>query len=138
MSPSFNHSYLAYRIARALDQGEQYNIHVEVTLDIEGVDYVPDIALYGKRPIDFLCDQTKSKEPPLLLVEILSPNQSVNEITNKFKVYFEAGVKSCWLVIPPAKTIVLFHDLRSPRSYSTGKLLDSNVGIEVSIEEIFI
>nr|VFJ53143.1 MAG: Putative restriction endonuclease [Candidatus Kentron sp. FW]VFJ59229.1 MAG: Putative restriction endonuclease [Candidatus Kentron sp. FW] len=137
MSPSYNHSYLAYRVAKALDQGEKYNIHIEVTLEFDGANYVPDIALYGKRPIDFLHDEISSKAPPPLLVEILSFHQSVNEITDKFKIYLQAGVKSCWLVIPPTKTIVLFHDLQHPRSYSMGKFTDSNMGIEVSVDDIF-
>ncbi len=137
MSPSYNHSYLAYRIAKKVDQEEKYNIHIEMTLDIDGIDYIPDIALYQKQPIDFLHDKIKSEEPPLLLVEILSPKQAVNDITEKFEVYFQAGVQSCWLVIPPTKTIVLFHDIHHPSSYSTGQLADPTIGVDVSIEDIF-
>ena len=137
MSPSYNHSYLAYRIAKLLDQSEKYNIHIEMTLDIGGVDYVPDVALCEKRQIDFLHDRIKTTEPPVLLVEILSPKQAVNEITEKFEVYFQAGVKSCWLVIPPTKTIVVFHDINQPRSYSNGSLNDPAAGVEVSLEAVF-
>ena len=83
MTPSYNHSYLAYRIAKVLDQDDQYNLHIEMTLDIGGTDYIPDIALYQKEPIDFLHDQIKTEKPPLLLVEILSPKQAVNEMPEK-------------------------------------------------------
>ncbi len=137
MSPSYNHSYLAYRIAKTLDQNDKYNIHIEMTLDIGGTDYIPDIALYEKQKIDFLHDKIKAEEPPILIVEILSPGQSVNEITEKFEIYFHAGVKSCWLIIPPTKTIVLFHDIHHPISYSTGKFKDQITGIDVSVEDIF-
>jgi len=137
MSPSYNHSYLAYRIAKALDQDEKYNIHIEMTLDIGGTDYVPDIALYEKRRIDFLHDKIKAEEPPILLVEILSLTQAVNEITDKFEIYLHAGVQSCWLVIPPTKTIVVFHDIHHPVSYSTGQFADPTIGVDVSVENIF-
>ena len=33
MTPSYNHSYLAYRIAKVLDQEEKYNLHIEMTLE---------------------------------------------------------------------------------------------------------
>jgi Uma2 family endonuclease len=137
MSPSYNHSYLAYRIAKLLDQSEKHNIHIEMTLDIGGADYVPDIALCEKGQIDFLHDKIKTAEPPVLVVEILSPKQAVNEITEKFEVYLQAGVKSCWLVIPPTKTIVVFHDINQPCSYSNGRLNDPAAGLEVSLEAVF-
>ena len=137
MSPSYNHSYLAYRIARLLDQNDRHNIHIEMTLDLGGTDYIPDIALCEKQKIDFLHDRIKTAEPPVLVVEILSPKQAVNEITEKFEVYLQAGVKSCWLVIPPTKTIVVFHDINRPCSYSSGTLNDPAVGVEVSVEAVF-
>lgn len=105
MSPSYNHSYLAYRIGKVLDREDQYNIHIELTLDIEGTDWIPDIAVYDRKAIDFLHDQIKTNKLLNLVVEILSPKQGVNEITDKFEIYLTAGIKSCWLVIPPTKTI---------------------------------
>ena len=53
MTPSYNHSYLAYKIAKVLDQDDKYNLHIEMTLDINGTDYIPDITLYEKERIDF-------------------------------------------------------------------------------------
>lgn len=137
MSPSYNHSYLAYRIAKLLDQGEKFNVHIEVTLDIEGADYIPDIALYQRKKIDFLHDKIKSEEPPLMVVEILSPKQSVNEVTEKIEIYLRAGVKSCWLVIPPTKTIIVFNDINNPVSCSTGVLTDPVLSFGISMDDVF-
>ncbi|MFZ1640411.1 MAG: Uma2 family endonuclease [Candidatus Contendobacter sp.] len=137
MSPSYNHSYLAYRIAKLLDQGEKFNVHIEVTLDIEGVDYIPDIALYGRKKIDFLHDKVKSEERPLMVVEILSLKQPVNEVTEKIEVYLRAGIKSCWLVIPPTKTIIIFNDINCPISCSTGILTDTVLNFGISMDDVF-
>lgn len=137
MSPSYNHSYLAYKIAKLLDQEEKFNFHIEMTLDINGVDYIPDIAVYGKKPIDFLHDKIKSEERPLVVVEILSPKQSVNELMEKIEVYLIAGIKSCWLVIPPTKTVIVFKDINQPASYTTGVLNDPVLGIEIKVNDIF-
>ena len=60
MSPSYNHSYLTSQIAKSLDQGNRFNIHVELTLDINGKDYIPDIALYEQHPIDYFYDNVKT------------------------------------------------------------------------------
>ena len=137
MSPSYNHSYLSYRIARALDCEDKYNIHVELPLDIDGSDFVPDIALYDRKKVDFMHDKTKTDEPPKMVVEILSPKQSVNEITDKFETYLQSGIKSCWLVIPPTKTIVIFNDITRPHSYTEGKLVDSEMNISFTVDDIF-
>ncbi|WP_446008689.1 Uma2 family endonuclease [Candidatus Electrothrix sp.] len=137
MPLSCNQSYLAYRIAKVLDQGNKYNLHIEMTLDINGTDYIPDIVLYRKEKIDFLHDKIKADKPPLLLVEILSPKQAVNEVTEKFEVYLQAGVQSCWLVIPPTKTLVLFQDMQQPRSYSSGRFTDPVIELEVAVDDIF-
>lgn len=137
MSPSYNHSYLAYQIAKLLDREEKFNFHIEITLDIDGVDYIPDIAVYEKKPIDFLHDKIRSDDRPLMVVEILSPKQSVNEVMEKIEVYLNAGIKSCWLVIPPTKTIIVFNDINQPASYSTGILNDPALSIGIVVNDVF-
>ncbi len=137
MSPSYNHSYLAYRIAKLLDKEEKFNFHIEMTLDIAGVDYIPAIAVYDKKAIDFLHDRIKADEKPLLAVEILSPKQSVNDVMEKIEVYLNAGVKSCWLVIPPTRTIIIFNDINKPQSYSTDILTDSALHMEIAVADVF-
>ena len=137
MSPSYNHSYLASQIAIHLYDRNKYNIHVELTLDISGTDYIPDIALYEKQPINFFHDSVKTQNMPILVVEILSPKQAISDITDKFETYFQAGIQSCWLVIPPTQTITVFHDTQHPKSYSTGKMTDSVVNLDVNVADIF-
>lgn len=137
MAPSYNHSYLAYRLARLMDNEECFNVHIEITLDIDGVDYIPDIAVYPRKPIDFLHDKVKTEQRPLLVVEILSPRQAINDITDKFELYLQAGIQSCWLVIPPTKTIIVFNDIHQPQSYSNGVFVDSVLKKEISVEQVF-
>ena len=42
-------------------KGERFNIHIEMSLDIEGCDYIPDIVFYERNKIDFLHDKIKSE-----------------------------------------------------------------------------
>jgi Uma2 family endonuclease len=137
MAPSYNHSYLAYRLAKLMDDEERFNVHIEITLDIDGVDYIPDIAVYPRKPIDFLHDKVKTEQRPLLVVEILSPRQAINDVTDKFELYLQSGIQSCWLIIPPTKTIIVFADIHQPQSYSTGMFVDSVLQKEISVEQVF-
>ena len=141
MSPSYNHSYLAYRIGHLIDTKAQYNIHIELTLDIGGIDFIPDISIYPRKNMDFLHDQVKTSEMPIMVTEILSPRQSVNEITEKFEIYLKSGIQSCWLIIPPTKTVVVFNDINQPFSYSShssgGELVDKMMNIQLSVKKIF-
>ena len=137
MSPSYNHSYLSYRIAKTIDIDDRFNIHIELTIEIDGNDYVPDIAVYKQRDVDFLHDTIKMREMPILVIEILSPTQSMRDVIEKIAVYLQSGVKSCWLVLPEVKTITVFHDIRRPISYSRGNLVDDELGLNFPVEEVF-
>lgn len=137
MSPSYNHSYLTYQLAKLIDKDDSFNVHIRITLDIQGVDYIPDIAFYQRKEIDFLHDKIKSDEIPLLIIEILSPKQALNDIIEKFEIYLQFGILSCWLVIPPTKTITIFNDIHKPISYSTGTIVDPILKKEICIENVF-
>jgi Uma2 family endonuclease len=57
-----------------------------------------------------ICDVTKVDErgckgAPDLIVEILSPGNSIKEMKNKFELYQNAGVLEYWIVQPADKTI---------------------------------
>jgi Uma2 family endonuclease len=57
---------------------------------------------------------------PDLVVEILSPSNTVLEMLRKIRVYQDAGVRECW-VIDPAKKAVLIYFLSEGR-YRTREL----------------
>jgi Uma2 family endonuclease len=53
-------------------------------------------------------DILKISKMPDLVIEILSPLQSVNALLRKFDAFFSLGVKSCWLVIPALEEARVF------------------------------
>jgi len=138
MVPSYNHSYLAYRIGRLLDREEKFNIHIELALEINKAEYVVDVAAYPRQPVDFLHDTIKVQTLPLLVVEIISPTQSVQEFVEKAEDYLCAGIPACWLVIPPTKTIVVFHEITRPEAYSSGIFSEPALGIDMNVADIFV
>jgi Uma2 family endonuclease len=96
MSPSYHHAYLSSNLIAALHRLKNYSVFSELTLQIEGKDYIPNVGLYLKKQMIFAGgDILRMTELPLLAIEVLSPTQGTQEIIDKFKVYFAAGSKSC-------------------------------------------
>jgi Uma2 family endonuclease len=77
MGPSINHSYIQVKLASLLNNLTQYSVFSELTLDIDGKEYVPDLCIYPQRKFDPLNDLIRIKEIPLLILEILSPTQLI-------------------------------------------------------------
>lgn len=104
----------------------------------ERPDTVPDIAIYPKLEIDFLHDVTAMTEMPLTVIEIVSPSQSDTEIVAKFERYFDAGVQSCWLVMPIFQTISVYTNIRQFKFFTADTVLtDPKTGIELTLSEVF-
>jgi len=137
MNPSVSHSYIQAMLCSALVSLKQYSVFSELSIEIEGKEYVPDICLYSKREMDFLEDILRMTEMPLLAIEILSPSQIIQELTSKIRIYLKAGVQSCWLVIPTTHTIAVYNDLKKVDSYSKGEVIDEKLNIRLSLDEIF-
>jgi len=60
-----------------------------------------------------ICDAEKLDERgcngvPDLIVEILSPGNSKKEMSDKFEVYEENGVREYWLVNPSEKNVIIY------------------------------
>jgi len=83
-----------------------------------------------------ICDPSKLDErgcigAPDLIVEIISPSTSKKDITDKFKVYEEAGVKEYWIVNPNDENINVF--VRTDGVYQLKGMYAGDMKIKVSI-----
>ncbi|MBF0118776.1 MAG: Uma2 family endonuclease [Desulfobacterales bacterium] len=137
MMTSFNHSFVHGRLIRLLGNIDKYEIFPELSIEINGVEHKPDISIYSKKKRIQQKDIIKMVELPLVTIEILSPTQPIQDLIDKFEIYFNAGIKSCWLVIPHAKSIVIYSSLDHYKTYSDDKVIDNLFNIELSIIDIF-
>lgn len=138
MSPSYQHGYVCLNLGSALKQLKRFSVFSELSLMLDK-EYIPDICVYPKRKVDFAAnDIVRMTEMPLAIMEVLSPRQAILDIQEKFPVYFSAGVKSCWLVIPPAQTVTVYAAPGQGQLFKTGNVVDLVLNIEISIEEIFL
>ena len=141
MSPSFNHSYLQARLVTALSITKKYAVLSELSLDIDGKEYRPDICLYPNRKANYWHDIIRMKEMPLLAIEILSISQTIQELIDKFEVYFKVGITSCWLVMLIPSSITIFRntdDIETAITFNNkGELFDPLLDIRISLDELF-
>jgi Uma2 family endonuclease len=139
--PTLNHAIVQGNLIFALKQTyrKQFTIASELNLTMPlRPDTVPDIAIYPKLQIDFLHDITSMTEMPLTVVEIVSPSQSDAEILAKFERYFQAGVTSCWLVMPSLQAIAVYSAIGKYQFFTEDKTLnDSAIGITIDLSEVF-
>ena len=105
---------------------------------IGATEYIPDIAVYPWRKVDYTHgDEIRVEEIPLLIIEILSPTQGMQEIIDTFVIYLQSGVKSCWLVQPYGQSVMVW---TSPETYThvvEGDLVDNALGLRVPLAQIF-
>ncbi len=139
--PTLNHAYLQGNLLAELTsryrKTHTFLSELNITMP-ERPDAVPDIAIYPKLEINFLHDITSMIEMPLTAIEIVSPSQSDAEILAKFERYFNAGVKSCWLVMPSFQAISVYSAIGQYKFFTEDTtLVDPVTAIELSLGEIF-
>jgi Uma2 family endonuclease len=137
--PSKNHGLVQLYLGIAFAKhDDRFTVIPELSLELGGRPFVPDLSVYPKLPIDWRHDEIRMTDPPLTVVEILSPTQGMEELISKADAYFEAGVKSCWIVQPMLEAIaVLVPGKSKTELHSSGEITDPATGITVKVDEIF-
>jgi len=139
MSPSRLHSYLEGKFAAAFALFPQFMTYINLTLDIGGVDYIPDVCVYPQQPVNFFApDSIRMAEMPIMAIEIVSPTQVIQDVLEKFPIYFQAGIQSCWLVIPAAQTVSVYASPTQAQVFTApGELTDPMLNIRIPLAQIF-
>ncbi|KOR31669.1 hypothetical protein TI05_12165 [Achromatium sp. WMS3] len=147
---SINHSITQVRLASLLNNDDRFTVMTELSLDINHLDFSkygikakeeikPDICLYPNR-VDWQdIDIVKMTEMPLLIIEILSPTQSLEVLKNKLYAYFELGVKSCWLAIPSIEAIDIYSKPKQHKTFTMNdtEVIDECLEIHLPMQKIF-
>jgi Uma2 family endonuclease len=67
-----------------------------------------DVAIISAAQADALSrDRTMIDGPPVMIAEVLSPHDTVEEVTERVEEYLECGVKVIWVVNPQFKTVTI-------------------------------
>ncbi|HEC84761.1 MAG: hypothetical protein DRR08_20245 [Candidatus Parabeggiatoa sp. nov. 2] len=151
---SFNHSLAQSQLTALLSSDKRFRTMVELSLDASQIDLsqfglkakdelIPDISIYHKenssRPTEKGRDILKMSQMPSLVIEILSPKQTISEIIAKFDAFFALGVKSCWLVVPATESITVYSAPNDFKTFGTEApdIIDGRMDIHLPIDNIF-
>ena len=147
MSPKFFHSRLTSVFWSELSSWSngigQVAIEWSVVLKRRGQDWVPvpDL-LYVS--YDRLAADWREDSPcpvlPELAIEIVSPEQTFNQIVQKATDYLSAGLDRVWVVYPPMRSITVFYPDRPPETYQGDRLLTDEIfsNLAVTAEQFFV
>jgi Uma2 family endonuclease len=135
--PSRDHGRVQTNLIVEFFQQQRFSTYSELTLTIGGANFTPDIGIYPREAADYRHDEITRAELPLVAVEILSPSQNHQEVVEKAEVYLRHGVKSCWIVSPPLRTVtVLLPDGRE-EVFHLGVVMDPVVGLTADLTKVF-
>jgi len=138
--PTWNHAILQQRILLEIivRYPKKFTVLPELNLSVLGEKLVPDLAVFTGS-LGFLAhDQNIVSEMPLLVVEILSPSQSVTELIFKAERYLKAGVTSYWLVVPELINIAVSSESGVYQTFNRQDILrDPATGIELALAPLF-
>jgi Uma2 family endonuclease len=135
---SYYHSYIQVSLSALLFNLKKFSIFSELSIEINKVEYRPDIVIYPKL-IFPKRDIIRMTELPLTVIEIISPMQAWDTILDKFEIYFNAGIASCWLVQPSAKIITVYKSIEDFKVFRHDEILvDNTLDIAVPMQEIFL
>ncbi len=108
--PDTIHAAIQMNIGIALAQlyHKRFRLLSELALATIPDGTTPDIAVYPYFELDYQNRTAKRSDAPLTCIEIQSPSQSAEEMVAKTRIYFNFGVKSCWIVVPAMQGIFVY------------------------------
>ena len=105
---------------------------ITVGIDVAYFDY--DVANDDSRGTSFI------DGPPILAVEILSPSDTVEDITEKVEDYLAAGVALVWIVSPRFRTVEVHRPDADPQLFNVQQTLTADPtlpGFNTPVRAIF-
>ncbi len=138
VSPRWIHGRLQLMVASLLEEFGYAAVEARTLIANPGTRRpsapLPDVAFYREAP------QTDDwlRDPPNVVVEVLSPDERPNELRLKISIYLDFGVESLWVVDPERRTFEV-HEQGSVRTLSGEEVLGSPAvpGLSIRISDIF-
>lgn len=130
------HSKVQRRLLRILEAREHdCGIFVlqEWRMRVSGTRYrIPDVLIVaGPEP-----DEEVLSSPPLVCIEILSPEDRVSRMQNKIAEYLAFGVRYVWVLDPESKEAFVYTSA-GMKKIEDGFLRTENPGIEIPLSAVF-
>jgi Uma2 family endonuclease len=140
------HSRIGVKLISRLDAFvEENNLGAvygpDATFTVGVRERIPDVAFVSLARIPVEGDPIGPwKISPDLAVEIVSPNDLIEEVETKIREYFAAGVQQVWLVSPLLETVTIYDSLTKLTVLQAGDELTSPAllpGFRCSVAALF-
>jgi Uma2 family endonuclease len=100
-----------------------------------------DVAYASAEVVQACDDSTRMVNgPPVLAVEILSPNDKQEEIIGKVREYLDVGVALVWIVEPEFQTVTVYRPNDRPQLFTGADVLSGEPhmpDLQFTVNEIF-
>ena len=77
---------------------------------------------------------------PDLVVEVVSPSDRMNDVTDKVMLYLDAGTQLVWVVQPRFKTVTVHYPDRTTKTFTSADELDGGdvlPGFQLRVSDLF-
>ena len=147
VSPTLPHGAIAIDLGSAINQHARPRrlgrAFVEVRCSFGGESFVPDLCFFvrGRVPKDSGGQLVeKVFQPPDLAVEIISPGQTVAQLSARLERCIRKGVRLAWLIQPRRRRVFVFHPGQTRQTLELGDVLpgeDVLPGFALPLDELF-
>ena len=131
-----DHSDLQVRLTQLFlnaDKQNEIRVNTELRTQVKATRFrVPDVCVLRRRAPREQVLQT----PPLLCVEILSPEDRIARMRTKIRDYFEMGVAEVWIVDPDLRSVAVCRGAMSVE-HSEGALTVPETSVTIQVADIF-
>ncbi len=147
MSPKLPHSIIQIELgfallayAKPIRLGRAYT---ELRCTFGGSSHVFDLSFFVRDRLPnptSPVDRVEVATPPDLAIEILSPGQTVGELSRKLRSAIRRGVRLGWLIDEARRNVHVFHPTRKPQVLRGGDVLsgeDVLPGFALPVAELF-
>jgi len=140
-APKWGHHRIQKRVELVLNEliGADGEVSIEVSFQPtpEHEVWVADVAFVRAERINVVGDDEYLQGAPELVVEVLSPSNTVAEMNDKMSICMENGC-SCFWVVDPKRQVVSVTEGNVTRHYGVSASIPCDLaGGEIAVREIF-
>ena len=123
-----DHAKLQFKLAKLLEASGNCFVAIETRIQVSPTRFrIPDVCVYEEEPEDQIFTS-----PPLLAVEILSPEDRMSRLQRKIEDYHAMGCPDIWILDPWRRKAYRFVGASTVEVQDELTTRDSGIGILLS------
>ncbi len=126
-----DHAKLQFKLAKLLETSGNYFVAIETRIQVSPTRFrIPDVCVYEEEP-----EEQIFTKPPLLVAEILSPEDRMSRMQRKIEDYHAMGCPDIWILDPWRRKAYRFDGASTVEVQD--ELITHDSGIGILLSELF-